>query len=106
MIKFTGMSSEHTNLPTYISKLSRDRYCTYAWIVTDEINSEDEFAVTVMDYKPKRSKQTKFVFTEQVWGFIERERTEEQQNFIDKNIDRLNELFIDFAQSIGYLEEV
>lgn len=106
MIKFTGISSEHTQLPASISKLSRDHYCTYVWIVTDEINSEDKFVIAVMDYKPKRSKQTKFVFTEPVWGFIERERTEEQQNFIDKNIDRLNELFIDFAQSIGYLKEV
>jgi len=34
------------------------------------------------------------------------ERTKEQQSFIDINIDRLNELFIDFAQSIGYLKEV
>lgn len=106
MIKFTEMSSEHTRLPAYISKLSIYHYCTYAWIVTNEINSEDKFAVAVMEYKPKRSKQTKFVFTEPVWGFIKRERTEEQQNFIDKNIDRLNELFIDFAQSIGYLKEV
>ena len=80
MIKFTGMSSEHIQLPAYISKLSRDHYCTYVWIVTDEINSEDRFAIAVMDYKPKRSKQTRFVFTEPVWGFIERERTEEQQN--------------------------
>ena len=63
MIKFTRMSSEHLQLPAYISKLSRDHYCTYVLIVTDEINSKDKFAVAVMDYKPKRSKQTKFVFT-------------------------------------------
>ena len=105
MIKFTEISSEHIQFPARISKLSKDLYCTYVWIVTDEINSEDKFAIAVMDYKPKRSKQTKFVFTEPVWGFIERERTEEQQNFIDKNIDRLNELFVDFVQSIGYLKK-
>ena len=37
MIRFTSMSSEHKDVPN--SKL----FCTYAWIETDEIDSE-EFA--------------------------------------------------------------
>lgn len=99
MIRFTSMSSEHKDVPN--SKL----FCTYAWIETDEIDSE-EFAIAVMDYKPSHSKRTEFIFSEPIWNWIAEDRTEEQQKFIDKNFDKLNELFIDFAQKNGYLRDV
>lgn len=125
MIKFIDMASEHKELPntlvdsseatdrnrknrSYVQsenpydKYSYNIYCTYALISTDEINT-DNFYIAVMDSKPKYSRRTKFVFEEPIWTFIENERTEEQQKFISKNIDRLNELFIEFAQKNGYL---
>lgn len=129
MIRFTSMSSEHKEVPNkclissemtqrnrrgYESRddkwnpydeYSFNIYCTYAWIETDEIDSE-EFAIAVMDYKPSYSKRTEFVFSEPIWNWIAEERTEEQQTFIDKNFSKLNELFIDFAQKNGYLKEV
>ena len=99
MIKFIDIADEHKE----ILVRNKKEYCTYAWIETDEIKS-DKFPITVMDYKPKYSRQNKFVFEEPIWGFMQRERTEEQQKFIDKNIDRLNELFIEFAQSNRFLK--
>ena len=76
-------------------------YCTYAWIKTDEIevhnDYDDEIPVAVMDYKPKYSKRTQFVFEEPVWHWIEDLRTADEQRWISKNIDKLNEIFKDFA---------
>lgn len=132
MIRFTGMADEHTRIPEScmdksefnksnyspeyelaiktknFQKIFRENlpehavYCTYAWIETDEIDTE-EFPIAVMDYKPKYSKRTNFIFSEPIWSFMKDERTKEQQQFIDKNFDKLNELFIAFAKSQGYL---
>ena len=102
-------------------------YCTYAYIETDELtsngpfnkikgpqdmwkNGQDaehaRFPITVMDYRPKYSKRTIYIFSEPIWHFIADERTDEQQKFIDKNFDKLNEMFIAFAKSQGYLTDV
>ena len=80
-------------------------YCSYAYIETDEIDTE-EFPIAVMTYKPKYSKRTTFIFVEPIWQFIADIRTLEQQKFIEANFDKLNELFIDFAHAQGYLKEV
>jgi hypothetical protein len=107
MIKFTSMSSEHTTIPKQCLDKSehKDVYCTYTWIETDEIDTE-KFPIAVMDYRPKYSKRTNFIFSEPLWRFMQDERTREQQEFIDKNFDKLNELFIDFAKTQGYLENI
>lgn len=131
MIKFTGMSSEHKAIPEscmdksefrknnetpnylrwdYVNGKKVDNgqysiYCTYAWISTDEIDTED-FPIAVMDYKPSYSKRSTFIFSEPIWNFIKDERTPQQQQFIERNFDKLNDLFIDFAKSQGYLETV
>lgn len=135
MIKFTRMADEHIRLPEScidksefnksnyspeyelavktgnFQKIFRDNlpehavYCTYAWIETDEINTE-EFPIAVMDYKPKYSKRTNFIFSEPIWSFMKDERTKEQQQFIDRNFDKLNDMFIAFAKSQGYLTNV
>jgi len=104
MIRFVGMASEHTPIPeSCMDKYAV--YCTYAWVETDEIDTED-FPIAVLDYKPKYSKRTNFIFSDPIWRFIQDERTREQQEFIDKNFNKLNELFIDFAKTQGYLENV
>lgn len=41
MIKFTGMADEHTVLPSRLVG-KNDIYCTYAWVVTDEISGKEE----------------------------------------------------------------
>ena len=125
MIRFTNMSSEHKLLPNRLllssemsernrrssmyrddstnayNEYSYDCYCTYAWIETDELDNTNEepveIPVAVMDYRPKYSKRTEFVFEEPLWSWIETERTEEQQKWISKNIDKLNDIFIAFA---------
>lgn len=131
MIKFTSLSSEHVRLPENLidkSEMNKNNYspeyenaeigkdlqamfyckekyvvyCTYAWIKTDEIDSE-EFPIAVLDYKPKYSKRTTFIFKEPIWKFMQDERTSEQQKFMDQNFDKLNELYLDFARSQGYL---
>ena len=105
MIKFNPIfSSEHTSIPNYLKDKSEKNevYCTYAWVYADEIG-EEEFPIAVLDYKPSRSKRTQFVFSELLWRFMQDERTKEQQQFIDKNLDKLNELWIECAQSQGYL---
>ena len=131
MIRFTSLSSEHTRLPENLidkSEMNKHNYsseyehavlfnnykaqfyckepyvvyCTYAWIQTDEIDSE-EFPIAVLDYKPKYSRRTTFIFKEPIWKFMQDERTNEQQKFIDQNFDKLNDLYLDFAKSQGYL---
>lgn len=105
MIKFNPIcSSEHTSIPNHLKEKSEKNevYCTYAWIYADEIG-EEEFPIAVLDYKPSYSRRTQFVFSEPIWKFIEDERTNEQQHFIDKNLDKLNELWIECAKSQGYL---
>lgn len=128
MIRITGMADEHTRIPEscmdksefrknnetpdylrwdYVNGKKVDNgqysvYCTYAWIETDEIDTE-KFPIAVMDYKPKYSKRTNFIFSEPLWNFMKDERTKEQQQFIDKNFDKINSLFIDYAKSQGYL---
>ena len=131
MIKFIRMADEHIRIPEscidksefrknnetpdyirwdYVNGKKVDNgqysiYCTYAWISTDEIDTED-FPIAVMDYKPSYSKRTNFIFSEPIWNFIKDERTKEQQQFIDKNFDKLNDMFIAFAKSQGYLTTV
>ena len=105
MIKFNPIfSSEHTVIPKYLNEKSEkgDVYCTYAWVYSDEIG-EEEFPIAVLDYKPSYSRRTMFVFSEPIWNFMQDERTNEQQQFIDKNLDKLNELWIECAQKQGYL---
>ena len=38
-----------------------------------------------------------------IWDWIEDLRSAEEQRFIDKNIDKINEIFIEYAKSIKYL---
>ena len=59
--------------------------------------------VTVVDYKPKRSKRMEFVICDPVWQWIEEARPDEIQKWIERNIEKLNQLFIDFANNNGYL---
>ena len=108
MIRFTGLADEHGELPENLKVKGEKNtaYITYAWVETNELNENEvleEFIITVMDYKPARSQRTEFIFSDPIWHFIQEERTEEQQRFIDKNFDKLNELFIEFAKSQGYL---
>ena len=127
MIRFLSISNEHKEVPnsclissemTKRNKRDYDKtalnscdtysykiYCSYAYIETDEIDTE-EFPIAVMTYKPKYSKRTTFIFTEPIWQFIADIRTLEQQKFIEMNFDRLNELFINFAHAQDYLKEV
>lgn len=126
MIRITNFASEHKLLPDqYVDKsemrksnalpdylkVGKDQnerykiYCTYAWIETDEIDSEN-FPVTVITYRPKYSKRTQYVLADPIWDFMKDERTPEQQKFIDKNLDKLNTLFIECAQSQGYLTDL
>ena len=114
MIKFTAMASEHTELPKNLIESSERNteygpFVTYAWFnVENDSNNEQlqDIAIAVMDYKPSYSRRTMFVFTEPIWHFIQDERTPQQQEFINKNIDKLNDLFIDFAHTEGFLETV
>lgn len=106
MIKFNPIfASEHAIIPKYLNEKYEkdDVYCTYAWIFADELG-EEEFPIAVLDYKPAYSRRTMFVFSEPLWNFIKDERTLEQQQFIDKNLDKLNELWIECAQKQGYLK--
>ena len=112
MIKFVGMSSEHSTLPKQLCDSSEksEVFCTYAWIETDEIDTsklpdfyDGRIPVTVVDYKPKRSKRTEFVICDPVWQWIEEARPDEIQKWIERNIEKLNQLFIDFANNNGYL---
>lgn len=124
MIRIINMADEHKLIPNGLLDKSEMRksnekpdyqrwdhdvekykvYCTYAWIETDEIETED-FPIAVMDYKPKYSKRTIYVFAEPIWQFMQDERTPEQQKFIERNLNKINELFIDFAQSQGFLTD-
>ncbi len=109
MIKCVGFSSEHKKIPNHLllssettnrnksanirdlktefySNYSYDVYCTYAWFETDKVDTstlpdfyEGRIPIAVMDYRPKYSKRTKFVFKEPIWGFIEEARTSEIQ---------------------------
>jgi len=124
MIKFVSIASEHELVPNQFldksemternrvsyneSWLSHDLdrasykvYCTYAWIETDEIEVHNNFGnqipVAVMDYRPKYSRRTQFVFEEPVWHWIEDLRTPDEQRWISRNIERINELFKEFA---------
>ena len=132
MIKCVGLSSEHTQVPNrlLLSSESTDRnrytyswdldkehsfniYCTYAWFETDEIDisslpdfCDNQIPIAVMDYKPKYSKRTIFIFEDPIWDFIEEACTPEIQRWIEQNLERINELFIAFAKSNGYLEKV
>ena len=108
MIRFNPVfSSEHTEIPDYLKDKSEKNivFCTYAWIFSDEIG-EEEFPIAVLDYKPQKSKRIQFIFSDPIWHFISEERTKEQQEFIDKNLDKLNELWIECAHNSGYLENV
>lgn len=102
--------NHNDNLTPY-DNYSFDVYCTYAWIETDELetSNDDEcskFPIAVMDYKPSYSRRAQFVFSEPIWNFIENERTSEQQQFIDRNLGKLNDIWIDCAQNQGYLLEI
>lgn len=105
MIKFTGMADEHTVIPSRLVGRN-DVYCTYAWVVTDEISEKEEkFPITVIPYKLKRY-NGRYVFSERVWRFMEDDtyRNSEIDKFIEQNLDKLNDLFIEFAKSQGYLK--
>lgn len=105
MIKFTGMADEHTIIPSRLVGRN-DVYCTYAWVVTDEISEKEEkFPITVIPYKPKRY-NGRYVFSEHVWRFMEDDtyRNSEIDKFIEQNLDKLNELFIEFAKSQRYMK--
>lgn len=109
MFKFVGISSEQKPLPIELVHISErpkrydDRtehqYCTYAWIETDEVetNKDNKIPIAVKDSKYMYSKRTQFVFEEPIWDWIEEERTEEQQKWIEQNINKLNDMFIIFA---------
>ena len=108
MIKFIDMADEHTDLPRSLLVGSEKLvYCTYAWIETDEIVVQNDYQnripITVIDYKPKYSRRTTFVISNPIWDWIEDLRSAEEQRFIDKNIDKINEIFIEYAKSIKYL---
>ena len=126
MFKFVGISSEHKYIPNHLllsserternrrnnweyknddvtpyDEYSFNQFCTYAWIETDEVDvsneSDNQLPIAVIDYKPKYSKREQFVFEEPIWSWIEESRTEEQQRWISRNIDKLNDAFIAFA---------
>lgn len=108
MIKFVSMADEHTELPRSLLVGSEKLvYCTYAWIETDEIVVQNDYQnlipITVIDYKPKYSRRTTFVISNPIWDWIEDLRSAEEQRFIDRNIDKINEIFIEYAKSIKYL---
>lgn len=97
MLRIITVASEHKELSNkYLSKSESKVYCTYAWIETDELNIEDQIPIAVLDYKPKYSRRTQFVFEDPIWTWIEEERTSEIQLWISKNIDRINEEFKSF----------
>lgn len=109
MIKFTGFASEHKEIPEYLyvkgENKENKQYCTYAYLETDEINTDtsEKICIAVMTYKPKRSQRNIFVFSEPIWNFIADERTKEQQNFLNKNLDKINDIWVEYANSQGYL---
>ena len=85
MLKFTGKAGEHKEVPKqYLVGSEEKVYCTYAWIKTDELNIEDQIPIVVLDYKPKYSRRTQFVFEDPIWNWIEEERTSEIQLWILK----------------------
>lgn len=127
MLKFVSIASEHKLVPnnllhqsemtqrnkrdywdyknddlTPYDKNSFNVYCTYAWIETDEIDIKNErdnqIPIAVMNYKPKYSRRIQFVFEEPIWQWIEEMRTDEEQKWISRNIDRINTIFKSFAR--------
>lgn len=107
MIKFVSMADEHTELPrSLLVGSEKSVYCTYAWIETDEIVVQNDYQnripITVIDYRPKYSRRTNFVMSNPIWTWITDLRSAEEQRFIDKNIDKINEIFIEYAESNGY----
>lgn len=107
MIKFVYMADEHKELPRSLLVSSEKlEYCTYAWIETDEIVVQNDYQnlipIAVIDYKPKYSRRTNFALSEPVWNWITDLRSVEEQQFIDRNIDKINELFIEFAEANGF----
>ena len=125
MLKFVCMASEHKLVPNNLlhksemvqrnvrslnykedgvtpsNEKSFNVYCTYAWIEADEIvvknKYDNQIPIAVMDYKPKYSRRTQFIFEEPVWQWIEEMRTNEEQKWISRNIDRINTIFKSFA---------
>jgi len=126
MIRCVGFSSEHKEVPNrllfgskstdenkhILSDEQSSNVCTYAWFETDEIDTStlpdyynNRIPIAVMDYKPCFNCNV-FVFEEPIWSYIEDTRTPEIQRWIEQNLERINELFITFAQANGYLKNV
>ena len=92
------LPSEHKFLPNHLcEKYERSNGeskvgCTYTSFITDEF--EEPIYIAVIPYKISRSPRTMYVLSEPIWNFIADQRTLDQQLFIDKHIDEINEKFI------------
>ena len=75
-----------------------------AYVETDEID-DGYFPIAVVDYIPERYTLKYQVETRPIFSWVADCRTEQQQRFLERNIYKINELFVDLAKSEGYLKE-